>query len=446
MRHLQELHIESFRGIRDVKVEGIGQVNLLVGGNNSGKTSVLEAIDVHCHPLDILRFVTVSRKRDSDSVQMPVLESLRWMFPVERTENGNKMGDIRISAKDKSGSKMVKVACKQTNIIEVNNEIEDWGEIVKESSARIEFLETEIPRLNTEIDQLISRLETEYDLEGSEHLRERIDSLKTELNRHEHDLQRNERIINIAKNLLKSSSEPVETFNIEMKIFLGDSSIGEESFSITNRASIKQGEQIASALPSQLVTPVDHRSMPLNSKAITGTVLSWAETSVLELVQLFDPEIEEVLILAPDLNIPIPYVTHKKLGRVPSSIFGDGVRRALTLAAAVVNAKDGVLLIDEIETAVHVKALDKVFKWLVNACKQYNVQLFATTHSIEAIDAILATFMAEGENIEDDDEWEQFVQNLVTYRLVPREDRILVKRFAGDSLADLRYDLGQDVR
>jgi recombinational DNA repair ATPase RecF len=41
---LTSLHIENFRGFRDFKMTGLGRVNLLVGRNNSGKSSVLDAI------------------------------------------------------------------------------------------------------------------------------------------------------------------------------------------------------------------------------------------------------------------------------------------------------------------------------------------------------------------------------------------------------------------
>ena len=40
MKHIDEFTIQAFRGLRDVKLEGLGQINLLVGENNSGKTSV----------------------------------------------------------------------------------------------------------------------------------------------------------------------------------------------------------------------------------------------------------------------------------------------------------------------------------------------------------------------------------------------------------------------
>jgi energy-coupling factor transporter ATP-binding protein EcfA2 len=41
---ITSLHIENFRAIENLEANGFGQVNLLTGANNSGKTSVLEAL------------------------------------------------------------------------------------------------------------------------------------------------------------------------------------------------------------------------------------------------------------------------------------------------------------------------------------------------------------------------------------------------------------------
>lgn len=41
---IQQLSIQNFRGIESVTFEDLGRVNLIIGGNNTGKTSVLEAL------------------------------------------------------------------------------------------------------------------------------------------------------------------------------------------------------------------------------------------------------------------------------------------------------------------------------------------------------------------------------------------------------------------
>ena len=53
---IKNLIIDGFRGFEHFDMGGLGRVNLLVGTNNSGKTSVLEAIQIlttgHIHSIE----------------------------------------------------------------------------------------------------------------------------------------------------------------------------------------------------------------------------------------------------------------------------------------------------------------------------------------------------------------------------------------------------------
>ena len=48
-----------------------------------------------------------------------------------------------------------------------------------------------------------------------------------------------------------------------------------------------------------------------------------------------------------------------------------------------------MLLIDEIEAGIHNRALAEFISRLLEVCEKRKVQLFLTTHSLEAIDIIL---------------------------------------------------------
>ena len=88
------------------------------------------------------------------------------------------------------------------------------------------------------------------------------------------------------------------------------------------------------------------------------------------------------------------------------------------------------ILIDEIETSIHYSALSQVFDWLIKACEMNETQLFVTTHSLEAVDAMLD---AENEK-----------EEVVAFRL--NSDGELPQRFAGELLQRLRSNRGLDVR
>jgi hypothetical protein len=77
--------------------------------------------------------------------------------------------------------------------------------------------------------------------------------------------------------------------------------------------------------------------------------------------------------------------------------------------------------------------LHNVFRWLRNAAELLGVQVIATTHSLEAIDAML---FAEAEEFSE----------VVAFRLpTPGSEERLV-RYSGESLRDLRVDGGMEVR
>jgi len=48
----EKVFIDGFRGLRNLELDGLGPINILVGGNNSGKTSVLEALSIACNPFE----------------------------------------------------------------------------------------------------------------------------------------------------------------------------------------------------------------------------------------------------------------------------------------------------------------------------------------------------------------------------------------------------------
>jgi energy-coupling factor transporter ATP-binding protein EcfA2 len=50
---LTEIHIIDFKSFKELDLKGLGRVNLIVGQNNTGKTSLLEALSVVCEPKQI---------------------------------------------------------------------------------------------------------------------------------------------------------------------------------------------------------------------------------------------------------------------------------------------------------------------------------------------------------------------------------------------------------
>ena len=106
---IKDIHIQNYRGIKDLKIKDFKRINLLVGDNNSGKTSVLEATTI-LYPNLVTFFRIVAMRelgymqinKDKNSVDFMInLPSLDKQF-----YNGNYTEPFKIeSIFAKSGAK-----------------------------------------------------------------------------------------------------------------------------------------------------------------------------------------------------------------------------------------------------------------------------------------------------------------------------------------------------
>jgi AAA15 family ATPase/GTPase len=66
--------------------------------------------------------------------------------------------------------------------------------------------------------------------------------------------------------------------------------------------------------------------------------------------------------------------------------WGDGASRLLTIALALVNAKDKTLLIDEFEVGLHHSVQEQLWEIIFKYAKEWSIQVFVTTHSQDTIE------------------------------------------------------------
>ncbi len=74
--------------------------------------------------------------------------------------------------------------------------------------------------------------------------------------------------------------------------------------------------------------------------------------------------------------------------RVPLGSMGDGIWRLASLALAMVRARGGVLLVDEVDTGLHYTVMDSMWRMVRDAAERLDVQVFATTHSRDCLEAL----------------------------------------------------------
>jgi predicted ATP-dependent endonuclease of OLD family len=382
MRNLETVTIHQFRGLRDLELKDLGRINLLVGLNNSGKTSVLEALSVYCHPLDIKVWLSTANQREQDIgvYRIRLLDAIKWLF----THNS-------------------------ASIVEPDKPI-----ILISSTGLFS------------VKKLIASYEEQEEIWLSEEINIRNISNEEEIE--------NEDTPRVKKGI-----------KLKIEVFADDgyqlSLFGEPPACITDfllwedeRFYRLPGKREPS-LKTSVVTPSSHRSEVGQFRLLSEATFQNFKADVIQLLKQMDNNISDIEILLPPESMSSRfniYIQHKKLGLAPVSTFGDGIRRLLHIALKLASVKGGILLIDELESTIHTEALQSSFQWLVKWCTEMDVQLFATTHSLEAVDALLEVTESDSD--------------LVLYRLEPKEGKTKVVRHDGHRLRRLREELGQEVR
>lgn len=82
--------------------------------------------------------------------------------------------------------------------------------------------------------------------------------------------------------------------------------------------------------------------------------------------------------------------------RLQVTLLGDGFLNLLGAVLAVMNAKDGAVFFDEIDSAVHWSLLGKIWEKISNLARENNCQVFAASHSRECIFGAAAGIRAAG--------------------------------------------------
>ena len=113
--------------------------------------------------------------------------------------------------------------------------------------------------------------------------------------------------------------------------------------------------------------------------------LTSKENAVVEALRIVDPSIERITFV--DRNRQrVPVVKLSNSEKVyPLQSFGDGVNRVLSIILALINAENGVLLLDEFENGLHYSVQKKLWEIIFSLSEKLNIKVFATTHSSDTI-------------------------------------------------------------
>lgn len=135
--------------------------------------------------------------------------------------------------------------------------------------------------------------------------------------------------------------------------------------------------------------------LPTTRMEMTQMTALWDEvqandedSQVLQTLRYIEPRVERLLARGEgeQRSFWVRLKGQKELVRLSS--VGDGMRHLLALALNVAMSANRYLLIDEIDLGLHHSVMAKMWRMLIASAKRLNIQVFATTHSIDCINAL----------------------------------------------------------
>jgi len=115
---------------------------------------------------------------------------------------------------------------------------------------------------------------------------------------------------------------------------------------------------------------------------------------LVDFLRVVHPSVENIEIIAEQGDFSI--VADIGLGQlVPIEALGGGAVRSLILFVNAYAAQNGLLVVDEIETGIHHQVLPALWSQVLQLCRQFDLQLFATTHSLECVGAAVQASQAK---------------------------------------------------
>lgn len=326
---IQNLKIQGYRCFRELSISELGKVNLIVGQNNSGKTSLLEALHFLASGCDPSVWWNIANRR-GEAIQTPHNPGggspTRRYLEIKHAFSGHQfrqkaafaiMADEHLCSVRVTRRKLLK---------------EPDGQILLSAE-----LEEQIPTARTYI----------------------------------------------------------EFRNAEGSTFISQDEEGTLAYNDIRR-NANERKKSSQIFPS-IYLPTGRQSRDTLQERWSEIALTSKEEQVIEAVRIIEPRFEKIAFLGGPPRARVRVKLKDLPEPVPLGSLGDGVRRIFALALSMVCAEGGFLLIDEIETGLYYRLQEKVWRFLHDASRLLNVQIFATTHSHDSIDAFVNSLTGENE-------------------------------------------------
>jgi hypothetical protein len=342
---LRSLDLVNFRTFREFSMSNLGRINLCVGTNNCGKTSVLEAISILASRGRPEALWTALARRGEHWLEDDPRGPTRMEVDICHLFHGHRLtpgAAFTISATNDTQTHQVSAALIERDATPENSDVQD---------------------------RVPSRQEVLFELGETE------GSLGARL----------------ALDLRWKGTIPIN-----------------QVFAVSRRGGLRadaldrpQRKRQDEAGPVRLIT-TEALTRDEVVALFESIVLTPEEEVAIEALRTIEPDIERIAPIgtdrrryyAPDRG-GIVVKLRGSAQRIPIGSMGDGIWRMLGIALSLARSQGGILLVDEIDTGLHYSVMANMWKMVLQTAERLDVQVFATTHSRDCYESLAAISRAD---------------------------------------------------
>jgi AAA15 family ATPase/GTPase len=329
---LDSIDIKNYRNLKDLRINSLGRVNLITGKNNTGKSTLLEAIGIYATKGDLSFIYQLLGDRGENFRQSEInkniveanIKSLSSLFTNREIKFGVAdsitIGDVENTL---FGDKKSSTKCVSLRFVNYFEEVQRDNQGSLLSRRRVIINENEI-------DKQLATSKTGIEIKGD----------------------------SISYILPLDEDRPYNRVSFKG---LGNT----ENLQFIRTRNIEKD---------------------INGRLWDNITLTEKEKYVIEALKIIESDTERIAFIE---ETPRERTTVIKLSQINSVVplrsMGDGINRILTIILALVNADNGFLLIDEFENGLHHTVQEKLWEIIFNLSQKLKIQVFITTHSEDCI-------------------------------------------------------------
>ena len=156
----------------------------------------------------------------------------------------------------------------------------------------------------------------------------------------------------------------------------------------------------AFSFPDATIFTSGEMTSPIHAASLLSDIIREGRMSeLLDHIRPLQPNLSKIFLLHEEQS-PVIYAIYNGK-QLPINILGDGFKSLFFTVITLMNIRRGVFFLDELDTALHFSIVPKFWKCIAEIASKEDCQIFATSHSREAI-LSSASGISEAKIAEDD--------------------------------------------